>query len=70
MRLNLSSLSGNFRNLMAFVYVLAGVYLIFFYPDTSSLNKSLKTGIGIVIIIYGFYRIYRVFYSINEDNEN
>lgn len=70
MRLNLSNISGYFSKLMAFVYVMAGVYLIFFYPDNLSLNKTLKISMGFVIILYGFYRIYRVFYSINEDNEN
>lgn len=69
MKPDLNSLSGYFRNAMAFVYVLAGVFLIFFYPDTPSISDTLKIVMGIAMILYGFYRIYRVYLSIKIDNE-
>jgi hypothetical protein len=55
---------------MAFVYVLAGGYLILADAEKLLINHTVKIIMGAMLVIYGFYRIYRVFKVTKEQNEN
>lgn len=50
-----------FSLLMAIVYVLVGAGIIFWpFPD-EILSEGIKTPFGIALIIYGIFRMYRVY---------
>jgi len=63
MRTDLAGILGYFNVFMAFFYVFAGSYLVFSDLNFLAINKIYRIILGIVIIVYGFYRIYRAFKS-------
>ncbi len=69
MRFYLAGIPRYFSFFMAFVYVVAGAFLIFSNRDIFSLNRNLKIGMGIVVLSYGFYRTYKAFQAIIKRNE-
>lgn len=60
-----------FKSTMAFVYLLLGIFVLFFDAFPIPLSIAGKITIGIVFIMYGIYRIYSNYLGIkakrNED---
>jgi len=60
-----------FKSTMAFVYLLLGIFILFFDAFPIPLSITGKIIIGIVFILYGLYRIYSNYLGIkakrNED---
>jgi len=55
---------------IALLYVFFSIVLLFtHYFDRSYLPKQLITGVGIVIGLYGLFRIYRAYVKIKERDE-
>jgi len=50
---------------MVFFYLGAGIFLIFFFRETS-LDRSVLVIFGSVLIFYGLFRAYRTYVSIIE----
>jgi hypothetical protein len=69
MKYNLNAILKIFNNFMAFIYVLAGIYIIFSHSEFLSINSTFKIFLGSVIIAYGVYRIYRVFRATSARDE-
>lgn len=70
MKFDLTVILRLFNNFMAFVYVITGAFLIFSDIGFLSTNKTYKVILGVMLLIYGFYRIYRAFHAIRVQNEN
>jgi hypothetical protein len=68
-RIDLGGILGYFKDIMALFYVVAGAFLIFSDLNILPINKTYRISLGIVLMIYGFYRIYRAFRLIREQNE-
>ena len=47
-----------FRLLMVFVYLVAGILILFFDVLPLSINPTGKMYFGIIIILYGIFRMY------------
>ena len=59
-----------FECFMAVMYVLASyVFLFTHFFDNSILPKGIRIGLGIVLGLYGFFRIYRAYKKITQRNE-
>jgi len=54
-----------FTTFMVFVYLGAGIFLIF-YSDMSYLDKAVRVIMGSTFIFYGLYRAYRAYVKIVE----
>lgn len=54
-----------FTTFMVFVYLGAGIFLIF-YSDMSYLDKAVRVIMGSTFIFYGIYRAYRAYVKIVE----
>lgn len=54
-----------FSLFMVFFYFGAGIYLVFFFTQTT-LNKAILVIFGVVLIIYGFYRAYLSYVNIRN----
>lgn len=50
-----------FSLLMAVVYVVVGAGILFWPFPVELLSKELKTPFGVALIIYGIFRMYRVY---------
>ena len=59
-----------FKFLMAFVYLSMGVAILYFNNFLLPLNNSVRTGFGIILLIYGAFRIYTVVLNAKSDEEN
>lgn len=54
-----------FTSFMVFVYLGAGIFLLF-YSDMSYLDKAVRVIMGSTFIFYGLYRAYRAYVKIVE----
>jgi hypothetical protein len=54
-----------FSVFMVFFYIGIGVYLVFYFKNTT-LDRSVLILFGSVIFLYGLYRAYRTYVSIVE----
>ena len=50
-----------FKALMAIVYLLLGAAILVFPTSLLPVNNSVRTVLGIVLVLYGFLRIYTSF---------
>jgi len=58
-----------FECVMAVVYVALSIVLLFTPFFDRTVPKELKIGVGIVLGIYGLFRIYRAYKKIKQRNE-
>ena len=70
MRPGLSLILKVFSSAMAFIYAIAGMYLIFSDVAFLTLDRRYKIILGIVLLVYGLYRIYRSLKAKPVTNEN
>jgi hypothetical protein len=68
-RIDLGGIPGYFKDFMALLYVVTGAFLIFSDLNILSISKTYRISLGIVLLIYGFYRAYRAFRFIREQDE-
>jgi len=54
-----------FECVMAVVYVVLSIILLFTSFFTRSVPEGLRIGVGIVIGLYGLFRVYRAYVKIN-----
>ncbi len=63
-----------FSVFMVFFYLIAGIYLLFFF-ESGNFNRPVIVIMGVTFIFYGLYRTYRAYLKIVEvfftkDNDN
>ena len=58
-----------FECVMAIVYVVLSIVLLFTSFFDRSVPKELRIGVGIVIGIYGLFRVHRAYTKITQKNE-
>ena len=58
-----------FECLMAVVYVFLSVILLFTPFFNRSVPEGLRIGVGIVIGLYGLFRVYRAYIKITQKDE-
>jgi hypothetical protein len=54
-----------FECVMAVVYVVLSIILLFISFFTRSVPEGLRIGVGIVLGLYGLFRVYRAYVKIN-----
>jgi hypothetical protein len=59
-----------FKAFMAFVYLLLGVVLLFFNMLLFPINDSARIALGIILVLYGIFRIYSTVFKAKGDEEN
>jgi len=59
-----------FNYFMSFIYILTGAFLIFSEAYFLSINKTGKTIVGVLLLAYGIFRIYRIFNLNRSQNES
>ena len=58
-----------FECIMAVVYVALSIILLFTSFFNRSVPDGLRIGIGIIIGLYGLFRVYRAYIKITQKNE-
>jgi len=59
-----------FESVMAIVYIVLSIILLFTsYFHNSVITGGLRIGLGIVLGLYGLYRVYRAYVKMKERNE-
>ena len=58
-----------FECVMAIVYVMSSIVLLFTPYFNRSVPGGLRIGVGIVFGLYGLFRIYRAYLKIKQRNE-
>jgi len=58
-----------FECVMAVVYVALSIVLLFTSFFNRSVPEGLRIGVGIVIGLYGLFRVYRAYIKITQKNE-
>lgn len=58
-----------FSYFMVVVYIFMGLFLLS-NPDIVYLDKTQKNSIGVLCLVYGLYRGYRIYKTIKQENEN
>ncbi len=56
-----------FKYLMAFVYFLLGVVILSSHMFLLPVNHSVRTWFGILLVVYGLFRIYSLFVNLKRD---
>jgi pilus assembly protein TadC len=58
-----------FKIFMAFVYLLMGVVILFFNKFLLPLNNSMRIAFGILLVVYGVFRIYTTIFKGKSDEK-
>jgi hypothetical protein len=69
MNINLKQLPAIFTQVMAVVYVAAGVFLILYDSESLPVNRTFRIIFGILLLVYGIFRSYRAYKSMTTKNE-
>jgi uncharacterized membrane protein HdeD (DUF308 family) len=69
MRPGISLALNLFKHTMAVIYIIAGVFLLFAKIEFLTIDKKYQYVVGVMLIVYGIYRIYRAIQSIRSDDE-
>ena len=70
MYFKLRMISVIFSQIMGFVYAVAGIFFIVYDFDLFGISKSYRMVLGIILLVYGIFRIYRAIKAIRIKNEN
>ena len=69
MSINFKHLPGIFSQVMAIVYVAAGIFLIIYDSEALLINRTYRIAFGVLLLVYGLFRSYRAFKSISKKDE-